>query len=425
MKVLWLCNVIIPQISSDLGIEIENGGGWLTQLADMLDKVDNIELGICAPYRQGRELTKKKWGHNSIFWGFQNQMWNPCRYDSSLEVLFRGIIEEFNPDIVHIFGTEFPHTLAMVKAFNKPDQTVIHIQGLVSVYAQHYCAYLPCEVTKKRTFRDFIKRDNIIQQKRKFELRGEFEVEALKQVGHVMGRTDWDRACCEAMNPNIKYHYVQEMMRAEFYEGQWSYDDCEKHSIFMSQGSYPIKGLHLALEALYMLKKHYPDIKMYIAGSDIVHYDGIKQKIRMTYYSKYIMELLDKWELWDKVVFLGPLNAQAMKERYLLSHVFLSPSVIENSPNSIGEAMLLGTPIVASDVGGVASLVTHKENGFLYQAEAPYMLAYYVKQLFENRELAEQISEAEIHRATDLYDREKIVQQVEDVYWTMLKVADE
>ena len=59
------------------------------------------------------------------------------------------------------------------------------------------------------------------------------------------------------------------------------------HSII--QGSYPIKGLHLALEALELLKNEYPDVKLYVAGSDIIHYNGIKQIIRKTYYAKYII----------------------------------------------------------------------------------------------------------------------------------------
>lgn len=420
MKVLWLCNVIIPQICLSLGIDQGIGGGWLTQLADMLDEKSDIELGICAPYRQGYELTKACWGSGSVFWGFQKKIWDSYKYDYSLESLFKRVIEEFQPDIVHIFGTEFPHALAMVNAFNRPDRTVIHIQGLVSVCARHYCAYLPDLVTKKRTLRDFLRQDNIIQQKRKFELRGEFEIEAIKRVDHVMGRTDWDRACCEAINADIKYHYVQEMMRPEFYEGQWCYEDCEKHSIFVSQGSYPIKGLHLVLEALHILKKTYPDVKLYVAGPDIIHYEGIKQNIRKTYYAKYILELINKWKLEKQVVFLGSLSAEKMKEHYLSSHVFVSPSSIENSPNSIGEAMLLGVPILSSDVGGVSSLIKHRENGFLYQADAPYMLAYYVEQIFEDSTLADKMSGiAQVH-AKKMYDRKSVIEQVQMTYRDMM-----
>ena len=68
-----------------------------------------------------------------------------------------------------------------------------------------------------------------------------------------------------------------------------------------------------------------------------------------------------------------------MKERFLKSNVFVSPSTIENSPNSLGEAMLLGIPCISSDVGGVKNLLKHEEEGYVYQTDAPYMLAYYVK----------------------------------------------
>ena len=56
----------------------------------------------------------------------------------------------------------------------------------------------------------------------------------------------------------------------------------------------------------------------------------------------------------DKIEFLGRLSAEGMKQAYLDANVFVMPSTIENSPNSLGEAMLLGVPCVAADVGGVA-----------------------------------------------------------------------
>ncbi|MDD6207958.1 MAG: glycosyltransferase family 4 protein [Clostridiales bacterium] len=258
--------------------------------------------------------------------------------------------------------------------------------------------------------------DNIKRQKRKFELRGLYEKEAIKKVRHVMGRTDWDKACTNQIHPGIEYHCVQEMMRACFYRGSWERSGCEKHRLFMSQGSYPIKGLHLALEAVMILKKQYSDIKLYIAGTDITKAADIKQKLRQTYYSNYIIQLIKKWNLGGNIVFLGSLTDEEMKKQYLKSHVFLSPSVIENSPNSIGEAMLLGVPIVASDVGGVSSLISHKENGFLYPADAPYMLAYYISCLFEDGGLAERLSRNERKKAQSMYDRKDILRRLLEVY---------
>jgi len=92
------------------------------------------------------------------------------------------------------------------------------------------------------------------------------------------------------------------------------------------------------------------------------------------------------------IIFTGILNEKQMCERYLKSHIFVCPSSIENSPNSLGEAMILGVPCVASDVGGVTDLLKHREEGFVYQADAPYMLAHYVCEIFSNDELALQFS---------------------------------
>ena len=69
-----------------------------------------------------------------------------------------------------------------------------------------------------------------------------------------------------------------------------------------------------------------------------------------------IMSYMRIRELEDKVSFLGPLNAEQMKAEYLRSNVFLCPSSIENSPNSLGEAQMLGVPCVASYVGGIPIL---------------------------------------------------------------------
>lgn len=423
MRVLWLCNVVIPQVCDKLGIIGGNGGGWLNQLADLVDQNEEIQLGLVAPYQNKNSVIHVKWGKKSEFFGFRKEIWNPCIYDESIEKIFQSIINRFRPDIVHIFGTEFPHTLAMVRAFNNPDKTVIHIQGLVSVYAKHYYAFLPERIIKKNTFRDFIKGDNIEKQREKFQIRGQYEIAAIKNVNHVMGRTNWDYECTKKINPNVKYHYVQEMMREPFYHGEWKYEKCEKHSIFMSQGNYPIKGLHIMLRALKELVKKYPDIRLYIAGMDITDMSTVSKRIRASYYQVYIINLIKKWKLGKYVHFTGNLNAQDMKEQFLKANVFVSASSIDNSPNSIGEAMLLGVPVVSSDVGGVSSILEHGKEGYLYPAENWKDLVKYVDKVFMDG-AGVKINKCAQNRALAQYHRETIVKELCECYKDINVSAD-
>lgn len=59
-----------------------------------------------------------------------------------------------------------------------------------------------------------------------------------------------------------------------------------------------------------------------------------------------------------------------MRDRYLKSSLFVCCSSVENSPNSLGEAMLLGVPCVSADVGGISSIFTGDEDGILYMGFA-------------------------------------------------------
>ncbi|MGN1147253.1 MAG: glycosyltransferase family 4 protein, partial [Lachnospiraceae bacterium] len=302
------------------------------------------------------------------------------------------------------FGTEYPHTLAMTKVCGNKEKLLIGIQGLCFKYADYYMADLPKRIQKRFLLRDFLKQDNLVIQQKKYVLRGKFEIEALQNTGHVTGRTDWDRQAAAEVNPKARYHFMNETLRSNFYGPRWSIDTCERHSIFLSQGNYPIKGLHYVLEAMPEILKNFPDTKVYVAGDVITRYGTLMEKIKIGSYGKYCLELMKKYNLAEKVVFLGRLNSEEMCERYLKSHLFLSPSAIENSPNSVGEAMLLGMPVVSSAVGGVANMLTDKEEGLLYPYQDVNKLADAVCTVFADEEQAKAYGERAREHALRTHD---------------------
>ena len=83
-------------------------------------------------------------------------------------------------------------------------------------------------------------------------------------------------------------------------------------------------------------------------------------------YQTWCKQLIRRLGLADHVQYTGPLDAAAMRQAYLDADLFLLPSYSENSPNSLGEAMLLGLPCVASAVGGIPSMLANGTEGLLY-----------------------------------------------------------
>ncbi len=381
MRVLWLCNVMLPVIAEQLGIEASNKEGWLSGLADMVLKDEDgngLELAVAAPAPEKLFLREKEeqrllkrtltvQGSRLVFYGFRENTARPDVYEPELEQLMEELTEDFAPDVVHCFGTEYPHTLAMCRTFPRKERLLVGIQGICAICAEAYFADLPKRVIHRVTLRDFLKKDSILQQQEKFVRRGRMEREALGLAGNIAGRTEWDRGYASECNGNARYFKLNETLRPNFYEKRWRREECIPHSIFLSQGDYPIKGLHYMLEALPIIRDRYPDVKVYVAGNSLVNCETLKQRLKISAYGVYLRELIRKNGLKDAVIFLGRLDAEQMRRRYQKSHLFVCCSSIENSPNSLGEAMLLGMPCVSADVGGICSIFTGGEDGILYE----------------------------------------------------------
>lgn len=415
MKLLWLCNVILPQVAKAIDKPVSNTGGWLFAMSESLSNMPDIEFHVCFAAPKGERYNAKT---GSISYHSFTRAGNTVRSNPRNIAEFEQILREVAPDVIHVFGTEYAHSLDMVKAARHcgmSNRVVISIQGLVSRYSEHYCAYLPYKIVHRSSLRDILKRGNVYQGAKTFARRGEAEVAAIQGVRHVIGRTDWDKACALQMNPTVNYHFCNETLREEFYQGSWSIESCERHSLFVSQCSYPIKGMHLMLRAMAEIVKRFPDAHLYTTGSNPLTLRGIA-KLKQTAYSKYLATLIRRYGLEKHVSFLGGLSAERMRERYLASHVFVSCSSIENSPNSLGEAMLLGTPCVSSDVGGVKNMMTHGIEGFVYPADEPYMIAYYVGELFESDTLAQRFSHAARTHAARTHNPETNLQTLIEIY---------
>ena len=366
---------MLPPICKAINEPIPVTGGWMYSSLKELQTVKDVEFAVATVY-PGKKIVAKQID-NVWYYLLPLGRKSNLKYQPVLEPYWRKVQQEFLPDVVHIHGTEFAHGLAYINACSAHN-VVVSIQGLISVIGRYYYAGIDkWDILKHITFRDILRQDTIFHQKHSFIKRGKIETELLRRVDHVIGRTSWDRAHVWAINPKARYHFCNETLRDEFYKYQWKYEECEKHSIFLSPAGYPIKGLHQVLKALSLILKHYPDTKVYVAGDDITK----RPWYRLAGYSAYIKHLIKRYKLENHVFFTGVLNEQEICKQYLKSNVFVCPSAIENSPNSLGEAQLLGVPCIAAYVGGVPDMMKGCED-FVYCFEEVEMLADKVCEVF-------------------------------------------
>lgn len=383
MRVLWITNILFPEAERLLSGngELKASGGWMLGAAEALLLHSDIKLTVATVSTKVKSLTKlegSKMTYYILPMGHGNQ-----RINREYEPLWKQVQSEVRPDVVHIHGTEFSHGLAYMCACGS-DNVVISIQGMTSAYHYYYYGMSKSDVYKNLTLRDLL-RGSIIDDQHRFKKRSEYEIEMLHMANHVIGRTSWDRAHVWAINPDAKYHFCNETLRPEFYDGpMWSYEKCNKHSIFLSQAGYPIKGLHQLLKAMPLILTHYPDTTIRVAGGDITKCDSFKDWVHFSGYGRYVKNLIHHLHLTGKMTFIGNKNAEEMKQEYLSANVFVCPSTIENSPNSLGEAQILGVPCVASYVGGIPDMMKGNEEN-LYRFEDVEMLAEKVCRVFADK----------------------------------------
>lgn len=425
MRVLWVCNIMPPIIGQYLGKECSVKEGWISGiLARLAKEKEEVELAICYPVNDAAEEEKKivliENNKNITCYGFLEDTVHPETYGGvDLEKRLQDIIGDFAPEVLHIFGTEYGHSLAAAKAMKNPNRTLVGLQGVISECAKEYMADLPAEVQGQVSFRDWLKKDSMLQQQDKFFARGEREKEVLKICNNITGRTEFDKNAAKAMNSNATYFYMNETMRGEFYEGSWKRDVCQKHSIFFSQADYPLKGFHYLLQALKEIREKYPDVTVQVAGNSLVNYKTLKDKIKISAYGTYLRRLVKDLQMEDKITFLGKLSAEEMKQQYLDCHTFVCASSLENSPNSVGEAMLLGTPVVASNTGGIPSMLEHEKEGLLFEKGNPKALAEAIMRTWEEDKLVDELSTNARIRARKTHDADENYKTLLEIYHTI------
>lgn len=413
MKVLWISNLLFPEARAALNGDssFKSSGGWLISSAKSLAEQSDIDFTIATPYSGVTKVTCVDCENFRYFLVPVDNNRNTCVIDAKPWMELDDIIK---PDIVHIHGTEFPAALGYIKAC--PNRKfVISMQGLCLPIGENYWRGLSKnQIYSNLTIRDILSRDNIIQQGKKMLQYGyAFEQKYIQSVQHIIGRTHFDREYVQKVNPDVVYHKCNESLREAFYTGKWEYINCAPHTIFISSASYPVKGAHQLFKAMPKVIATFPDTEIRIAGNDITRWKGLDELCHYQGYGKILKKIIKEYGLTGRILFLGSLSAEEMKQEYLRSNVFVCSSTCENSPNSLGEAQILGVPCIATAVGGVPSMIESEYDGKLIDFADVSGLADSIIEIFNRRDYDYSNMVA---KASARHNRENNVKKLMEIY---------
>lgn len=406
MRILWFS--VTPSLFNPHS-NGHNGGGWIASLEQIVRKNKNIELGVAFNFPDN----SFKYENDGVSYypipaqtrSLVNKLLK--KDDNGRNITkYLQIIEDFKPDMIQIFGSENEFG-AICRHTDIP--TIIHMQGCMPPY---HNALFPVGMKKS----DFLFKKGLslgyriigLRSEKSFRKRAAMEIETIQSCKYFMGRTEWDKSLIDLFNPDATYFHCEEALRDSFINSnkRWEYSERQKKTIISVISRPWYKGCDLILKTASLLKR-FTDIDF-----EWKVYGIPEMKFYESVYGIRANEV--------NVRPMGTASKEELVNALCSSSCYVHTSYIDNSPNSICEAQILGVPVLATNVGGISSIVNNGIDGILFPANAPYTAAALIKRVIADEGLSNMLSSNAIKGATDRHNPAKIGNRLVDIYETII-----
>jgi glycosyltransferase involved in cell wall biosynthesis len=162
-----------------------------------------------------------------------------------------------------------------------------------------------------------------------------------------------------------------------------------RRHLLVARNLEPIYDNETAIRAFLEVHRKYPDATLTIAGSGPL--------------AESLRSLANTLGLAYAIKFSGRLDRDAMAKAYREADIAINPSLVDNMPNSILEAMASGIPVVSTNVGGVPFIVHDQDTALLVPPKSPDAMANAILRLIEDAVLSEKLVDnglAEVEKYT-------------------------
>ena len=184
---------------------------------------------------------------------------------------------------------------------------------------------------------------------------------------------------------------------------------CDKVLLFVGRIE-PLKGIDALIEAIAIMKNRGAVVCLTIIGGD----PDLSPEALSSEMSR-LQALCEQHGLTDLVAFLGRRGQDTLPYYYSAADAVVMPSHYESFGMVALEAMACGTPVVASQVGGLAFLIKDGETGYTVPADDPQALADQLEKIVTNPDLREGMA-VHAEEFAQGYGWDKIAARVVDLY---------
>lgn len=402
MKVLWLVNTPFPEVVRHLGLRGDYLGCWMPALQQALLGLSRFRpgtqdhLGIACATAGISQYRRLDFDGVTYFCFPKSRMCEYLQsYGKELAACLRAV-EEFNPDLIHVHGTEEFYGL-IAGLVDKP--VVVSIQGILSALVRVYFGGMG--------WKDILRSPGVMKSYLIMRRKTQTERKIFQANRYFIGRTLWDKSHLMSMagNNGPVYYQCHEVMRKEFSEAEWSLESARTATIACVSSSSAYKGVDCLLEAVSLLSRKVPEVTLSIYGS--FPHKG---------YGAFLRRKVKQLGLQDSVIFCGFKNAGQLAEILSAVRVLALASYLENSSNSLQEAMLVGTPVVAPFVGGLFSLAEHDKTCLMFPPGDAASLAESLYQVLTDDRLAARLSQAARIKARKINSPEAVADSLLRIY---------
>lgn len=408
---MWVLGRTPSVVACQTGESIQVGGGWQDALLEVVANEPNLDLLVAYSGAENaieRTIGGVRFvsvGGHEAGSGVRRVLdrWSGQHPGEGRIARCVQIAREFAPHVIHVHGTESGLGL-MALGVDAP--VLISLQGILSVISKLEDEQHPGRVSVGAA--SLARGVSPWHDQRRQRTMASIERTMLSQVAAVAGRTAFDQRITRVLAPQADYLEVGELLRPEFWSGGvWSPSALSSRRVMTVSGrSFARKGLDTAIQSVALLRNCGIDVRLNIIGSSPASPVG-----------RAVMQEAAGVGLDASIVTLaGPLTAVQVREALLSSDVYALPSRIDNSPNSLCEAMILGVPCVASTAGGVPSLARDGLEALLVPPGDPYSLAGALLELFSSTELSVSLGSHARMTAIGRHDQGRVIAQLLAAY---------